>query len=127
MSPDGTFPETETFLLGVTGSSLTIVMLADFTPRLEGLNLIVTMVEPPGLTINGNVTPGAINSPVEEVMLLTERLHPPVLLIVSGRSLKVPMHTSPKLPVLAIAVTIFALGTLPETATVVEMKEHYWL
>src|SRR6185312_4045644 len=62
-------------------------------------------------------TPGATNSPVDDVMLRIDSGQDPALLIVSGLSANEPRQTLPKLPASAIAVATLPVPCRPETAT----------
>jgi hypothetical protein len=107
IADDGAFPETAT-VVGDEGALLVIVMLPDFAPLLVGWNRTGILAEPPGLMTRGKAMPaGIMNSAELEEMLLIERLHPPLLLIVKSMSLNEPGHIFPKLPLSEMNVAIF--------------------
>jgi hypothetical protein len=115
--PEGTLPTTETLFTPV-GSSLVTVIVADFVPKLPGSKRMGASMDPPGAILIGYVhTFGTMNSPPEEAMLVTDRVHSPLLNTVSGLSRNDPTQTFPKLPVFAIIKFNRGGGATPDTAT----------
>src|SRR5678816_157934 len=103
-SPGGVLPVTWTSL-GEAGSLLAMLMSADLAPSVVGASLTGTSTASPGPITRGKlIAEAARNSPLDNVMPVTERLQPPLSLSVSGRSLMSPRQTSPKLPLSAITV-----------------------
>ena len=116
--PEGAFPDTA-IVFGPPGSSLVTVMFADFGPKLAGWNRSGTSSDPPASTVNGyESTSGTTNSPDDEAMLVIVSVHRPLLLSVSGSSLKDPTQQLPKLPLFAIIRASLGAGATPDTLTV---------
>jgi len=103
--PAGASPETE-ILCGPVGSLLSKVIWVPLVvgPRVLGWKRIGSDTEAPTPTAIGKVRISGIKKSLEEdVMLFINRRHLPLLFTISGSSTNEPTHTSPKLPLLAIA------------------------
>lgn len=112
-------PWTGTAVKGRTGSLLAMLITPVFAPGLDGSNRMGTCSEIPGAIVNGKETTVAVRKSVEfELMDDTTRLQAPLLLIVMGRSRKVPGQVSPKSPVFAISVAIEGVPAIPVTGIV---------
>src|SRR5262249_12785923 len=118
MALTGATPFSVTTFIGVTGSSLLMVIVAIRVPVAPtGIKLTMTVREPPGGMTNGNVGgETSLNSVELNVIPATVRLHSPVFLITSGSVFEVFRQTSPKSSGSG-AAWITGGGTVPTTLT----------
>src|SRR5262245_62689703 len=95
MALTGATPFKVTTFIGVTGSSLLMVIVSIRGPVAPtGIKLTITVREPPGRMTNGSAGGEAsLNSVELNVTPETVRLHPPVFLITTGSSFDVLRHT----------------------------------
>src|SRR5574337_2121195 len=98
-------------LCGDSRSLLKMVSVAACAPRLPGRSRTTTSIAAPGSTASGyDATEGTTKSGDDEVMFLINSSEKPVLLMVRISSRNEPMHTRPKSPPPAIAVTTIGAG-----------------
>src|SRR5215510_10467491 len=98
MALTGATPFKVTTFIGVTGSSLLMVIVSIRGPVAPtGIKLTITVREPPGGMTNGNAGgETSLNSVELNVIAETVKSHPPVFLITRGNSFDVFRHTLPK-------------------------------
>src|SRR5208283_1260673 len=120
--PGGALPD-KAIVCEPAGSSLVTVRIADLPPKLAGSKRMGTGRKFPAPMLIGNDnTSGARNSPEDEVMPVTESVHFPLLLKISGSSAKEPTHTFPKFPLSAISRTRRGATAVPVTVIVCGLK-----